>query len=251
MAQRLKIAGTLQTRAEFAHNTFDPAKGTVEVTWTTGARGKRNSFWDGPYYEELEVSEKAVDLSRLNNGASLLNAHRAYELADVIGVVERAWISGGEGRALVRFSDREDVKSIRADVQSGILRHVSVGYSTQRMEKVEELDGVPVYRATRWTPAEISLVPIAFDDGAVVRGRPESQPYEVEIVDLANRSQEPHMTTKTTTDGGSTPADTAAAAAVVAPPPPSHEDVTRIERDRVTGIITKIDLIAFVSERLR
>lgn len=239
MAQRLRLAADLQTRAAFAPDTFDPAKGTVEVTWTTGARGKRNSFWDGPYYEELEVSEKAVDLSRLNNGASLLNAHGAYELGDVIGVVERAWLSGSEGRALVRFSEREDVKPIRADVEAGILRHISVGYSVQRMEKVEEIDGVPVYRATRWTPAEISLVPIAFDDGAVVRAADKQpQPYEVEIIDLTPRSQEPHMTTQTIPDGGSsTPAASAAAASVAAPPAPSGEAATRAERDRVTGIM--------------
>jgi hypothetical protein len=181
MSTRLKIKGGLQTRAAFAPDTFDAEKGTVDLVWTTGARGKRYS-WDGPYYEELEVSEKAVDLARLNNGASVLNAHGSWSLSDVIGVVERAWIANGEGRATVRFSDREDVKPIRADVQNGIIRHVSVGYSVGKYEKVEETDGVPVMRATRWTPAEISLVPIAFDDGAAVRSAAESESYEVEIV---------------------------------------------------------------------
>ena len=71
-----------------------------------------------------------------------------------------------------------------ADVQAGIVRHVSVGYQVNKMEKVEEVDKVPVYRAARWMPTEISLVPVAFDDGAVVRGRKQPEPYEVEIVDL-------------------------------------------------------------------
>ena len=223
MAQRLKIAANLHTRAAFAPDTFDPAKGTVEVVFTTGARGKRNSFWDGPYFEELEVSEAAVDLTRLNNGASVLNTHGQYSLEDVIGVVERAWLTNGEGRATVRFSDREDVKPIKADVQAGILRHISVGYSVQKMEKVEETDDVPVYRVTRWTPAEISLVPIAFDDGAVVRAAaPQSQPYEVEIVDLAHRTKEPHME-PITPAGGTAPVPPAAAAPAPAPAVPSAE----------------------------
>lgn len=235
MAQRLKIAANLHTRAAFAPDTFDPAKGTVEVVFTTGARGKRNSFWDGPYFEELEVSEAAIDLTRLNNGASVLNAHGSCELEDVIGVVERAWISGSEGRATLRFSDREDVKPIRDDVQGGILRHISVGYSIQKLEKIEELDGVPVYRATRWTPAEISLVPIAFDDGAVVRAAdPHPQSYEVDVVDLTHRNKEPIMEPETNPAGGSTPA-----APAVAAPAPVHQaaDPVRAERERITGIM--------------
>ena len=179
MADRVKVPGTLQTRASFESSTFNPEAGTVEVVWTTGARGLRRG-WDGAYFEELEVSDKAVDLSRLNRGASVLNAHSSWDLSSVIGVVERAWLSGAEGRALIRFSDREDVKPIRDDVKAGILRNVSVGYQVQRYEKVEESDGLPVYRATRWTPAEISLVPVPFDAGAQVRGS-EAQSYEVEI----------------------------------------------------------------------
>lgn len=175
-----KIPSGLQTRAALEPSTFDAERGTVEVVFSTGARGKRRS-WDGDYYEELEVSEKAVDLSRLNNRAPVLNAHASFDCRDVIGVVERAWIAGKQARALIRFSDREDVKAIRADVQSGVLCHVSVGYSVQKMEKVKEIDNVPVYRATRWTPHEISPVPMGFDDRAVVRGGSEPEFYEVEI----------------------------------------------------------------------
>jgi hypothetical protein len=179
--RKLKIPGQLQTRAAFEPSTFKDDDGSVEVVFTTGARGMRYSWSEGRYFEELEVSDAAVDLSRLNNGASLLNAHSSYDLTDVIGVVERAWIQNGEGRATVRFSTRDDVKAIKADVKAGILRHISVGYSVSKYEKVEETDGVPVYRATRWTPAEISLVPIAFDDQAVVRSSPKDPVHEVDV----------------------------------------------------------------------
>jgi hypothetical protein len=248
----LKIAGDLHVRAAFEASTFDEKAGTVEVVFTTGARGKRVSWMDGPYYEELEVSQEAVNLSRLNNGASVLNTHGQWDLKDVIGVVERAWLDGKTGRATVRFSDRDDVKPIKADVRDGILRHVSVGYSVQKMQKVEEIDGVPVYRATRWTPAEISLVPIAFDDGAVVRSRQQSEPYEVEIISNSSQPQESRNmpTGNQNNEGGNTPAQAPAVAPAPAPATAPvvdeaaraaeqakiREEATRAERERVEGI---------------
>lgn len=247
MAHRLKIPSVLQTRAAFEPSTYDAEKGTVEVCFTTGARCLRRT-WDGTFYEELEVSERAIDMSRLNNGAPVMDDHPYKRLQGgcrtVIGVVERAWIKGKEGRALVRFSDREDVKPIKADVQNGILRHTSVGYSIQRLEKVEEVDKVPVMRATRWMPFEISLTPIAFDDGATVRRREEQEFHEVEILSTAEESR-------------AMPDPIAPAAAPAAAPPPAaaapapatpsddairaaetraREEGATAERERVAGI---------------
>jgi len=201
MAQRLKIARDFHTRAAFEPSTFDPATGTVEVAFSTGARALRSS-WEGPFYEELEISEKAVDLSRLNNGAPFMDDHPMKRgeggVRGVLGVVERAWIKGSEGRALIRFSEREDVKAIRADVQTGILRHVSVGYTIEQLDLVEKVKDVPVYRATRWTPYEISQTPVAVDDAAVVRGRNESETYEVEILSRSEEKPMPEKTVETT-----------------------------------------------------
>jgi hypothetical protein len=143
---------------------------TVELTWTTGAKGRRWSWDVGSYMEELEVSDEAVRLDRLNNGAPLLGVHNQYELGAVLAVVERAWIADGLGHALVRFSKREDADIVFKDVIDGILRNVSVGYAVHRYELTEEEDDkLPTYRAVDWEPLEISLVPIGFDDGAKVR----------------------------------------------------------------------------------
>jgi len=143
---------------------------TVEITWTTGAKGRRFAFDIGTYNEELEVSDTAVRLERLNNGAPFLNSHSQWELRDVIGVVEKAWIEGGEGRALIRFSQREDVADILRDVQDRILRNISVGYVVHRYEIMEDAEEkYPTYRAIDWEPMELSLVPIGFDDGGKVR----------------------------------------------------------------------------------
>jgi hypothetical protein len=237
MAQRLKIADGLKTRAAFEPATFDEKNGTVEVIWTTGARGRRSSWFDGPYFEELEVSDRAIDLSRMNNGAAVLNAHGTWDVNDVIGVVERAWVDGKVGRALIRFSDREEVKPIKRDVQSGVLRHLSVGYEVQKYEKVEETDGVPVYRATRWTPAEISLVPVAFDDGAVVRSRPEPKFYEVEV-DSTHEEKRAMAEQTPAAPVEHKPAATPAPAPVVDTESATRaaEEATRAERTRATTI---------------
>jgi len=159
----------MQTRqAAFQPATLNDAERTVELVWSTGARVRRMDYWSGrAYYEELSLEADAVDLTRLNSGAPLLDTHANRELSKVIGVVERAWLDGNEGRALVRFSARDDVAAILADVKDGILRNVSVGYSVETY-LIEEGD-VPVYRATAWTPMELSLVPIGADAGAGTR----------------------------------------------------------------------------------
>ena len=161
----------LQTRlATFSPATIDESARTIELVWTTGARVRRYDYWEGrAYFEELTVSADAVDLSRLNSGAPLLNSHAAYDLSSVIGVVERAWIDGSEGRALVRFSERDEVAPILADVKAGILRNVSVGYQVRKYQ-IEEADGaLPVYRAVDWLPMELSIVAIGADAGAGTR----------------------------------------------------------------------------------
>ena len=169
----------LSLRAAVREGSVDVEQRTVELTWTTGSKGRRWSWDIGSYMEELEVSSKALRLDRLNNGAPFLNAHSSYELSDVIGVVEKAWLEGEEGRALVRFSQREDVEGIFRDVQDGILRNISVGYAVHRYEVVEEEDDkLPTYRAVDWEPLELSLVPIGFDDGAKIRSAETAANYQ-------------------------------------------------------------------------
>lgn len=179
----------LALRAAVAPSTFDAAARTVEVVWTTGATVLRQDYWDGPWYESLSLAPGAVRLDRLNNGAPFLACHDNDDLDDVIGVVERAWITGNEGRALVRFSGREDVAPILQDVQDGILRNVSVGYQvhTYVIERSTDSKGPDTYTATDWEPFEISLVPIPFDAGANTRAangqrhRRNFQPAPVQI----------------------------------------------------------------------
>lgn len=180
-AQQTRFLPTQQRAATVAPSTFNAEARTVEVVWTTGARGRRFDFWSGQVYEEeLVVSTDAVDLSRLNNGqAPVLNTHAAYDLSSQIGVVDRAWIDGAEGRATVRLSDRDDIAGLVRDIESGIVKNISVGYNVRKYEIINaanRTDGgtLPLYRAVDWMPAEISFVPVPFDADTGTRAASEA-----------------------------------------------------------------------------
>lgn len=152
----------------------------IELTWTTGSKGLR-SGWDGQYYEELSMDPKHVNMTRLQTGAPLLAAHNSHDLSAVIGVVERAWLEGNTGKALVRFSTDPDADKIYQKVKEKVLRNVSIGYQVRKYEDVSEKgDAVRTYRATNWEPHEISIVPIGFDPEAQIRSQ-ENISTEVEI----------------------------------------------------------------------
>ena len=156
----------LTRRADLAPASANRDDRTVEVIWSTGAPVRRRDM-AGQYVERLSLDPQAVDLSRLQ-GASVLDAHRQSAVRDVLGSVQSAAVDGQRGTALIRFSARPEVEPLWQDVLSGILRHVSVGYSVE--EWAESTDnGARVLTAVRWTPHEISLVPTPADPGAHIR----------------------------------------------------------------------------------
>lgn len=175
--------------ARFMPKTLDKEARTVEVVFSTGARVRRFSFWEGSYEEELSLKRSHVRLERLNAGAAVLNNHSAYSLRDVIGVVEKASIrkneKTGENEALatLRLSGREDVAPIIQDIEDGVLRNISVGYRVHKMEERSEGEGDEkkrILRATDWEPMEISFVAIPADSRAQVRSD-DSKEYPCEI----------------------------------------------------------------------
>ncbi len=211
---------------------------TVELTFTTETPVERYGFRPddsiGLWREELSLDAKAVDLARLNGGAPLLDTHNNWGLADVIGVVEEARLDGKVGVARVRFSERAEVEPIWRDVQSGIIRNVSVGYRVQEWQSVGSDDETPRFRATRWTPYEISLVPIPADAGARVRAAGvTSSPKQA---DRSAATEDTTMADKAVVD----PAADGAAVNKTTPPPVDVDAVraeaTRSERKRIDDI---------------
>jgi hypothetical protein len=167
--QDRRVELPLQTRVAPLAGVDEKAR-TANLVWSTGARVRRQDFWSGEqFFEELSMDPAHIRMERLNRGAPLLNTHNRWDLEGVIGVVESASVSNGEGRAAVRFSERADVEPIFRDVASGIIRNVSVGYVVHRYERSTNDAGELVMRAVDWEPSELSLVPVGADSAAGVR----------------------------------------------------------------------------------
>ncbi|MDO8421560.1 MAG: hypothetical protein Q7S99_05310 [Parvibaculum sp.] len=152
---------------------IDVAAREIDVTWTTGSRVQRYDWYDGDYLEELSLDDGAADLTRLNNGAPLLDTHMTYSLEHVLGVVVEgsARIENGEGVARVRFaSDDADVEKIWNKVRQGVVRNISVGYLISEVSEIRQPGAMTILRATKWEPLEISFVPVGADAGAGSRG---------------------------------------------------------------------------------
>lgn len=160
-----KVTMPMQTRsAAVTPSSINEEERTIEVVWTTGAKVER---WG--YMEELEISDEAIDMTRLRNGAPFLDSHDSWGTDAVVGVVEDAKIENGQGTAKIRFlKDDEVADKIWNKVKQGVLRAVSVGYSVQKY--IEEIiDGVRNLKAIKWTPLELSIVAVPADAGASVR----------------------------------------------------------------------------------
>lgn len=161
----------LTTRlAHFTPSSVNADARTATVVFSTGARVLRKPFLEEPFFEELSLDPAHVRLDRLNNGAPLLDSHKRGDLSGQIGVVESATVDGKQGTAVVRFSDREDVRPVFDDVQAGVVRNVSIGYVVHAWRDITGPDDKhPVKLAVDWEPYEISLVTVGADAAAGVR----------------------------------------------------------------------------------
>lgn len=181
----------IQTRlAPVLDDAIDLDARTVNVVFTTGAavRRRRWTGWDSsvPFDEVLTVSRQAIDMTRLNAGAPALDSHSFYSSYAQVGVIERAWIEGQEGRATIRFPSKGlDAAADRmfGMVSERIIRNVSVGYTIDRARVVEadKKGDVEKRIVERWTPMEISFVTIPADAGAQVRAAGEMAQYPLHL----------------------------------------------------------------------
>jgi hypothetical protein len=226
------------TRAEVGN--VDTEKRTFELTWSVGAPVLRWG-WDGQFLEELSMDPKHVRMGRLESGrAPFLRNHDSYDVDGTLGVIENARLANGVGTATVRFV-REGVDpeadKLFQKIKDKIVRNVSVGYRTYKMEKVTGIDNkIPTLRAIDWEPNEVSVVAVGADAEAAIRSAPAHTLNPVEIVSADERKPvEPK------------PEETRVAPAVPpAPPAPAvdlkriADDAARQERERAVGIRSAI-----------
>lgn len=249
--------GPLNVRAQFLPKTVDKEKRTVELTWSVGSPVLRSSYYGDDWYEELSLDSKCVRMGRLESGrAPYLDCHRGYSLDSVLGVIEKASIVNGEGRATVRFSKRADVEAVFQDVCDGILPNVSVGYNVYEYEDASPPDSkIKTWRAIDWEPFEISQVPMGADDKASVRSRGADERHTVKFLSRADSASQKG---ETMTPEEKIIADAAAAAAAVrsqaAPVVPvvvatrSEADILAEERVRASEIRSAVKLAGLEAE---
>ena len=160
--------------------------------------------------EVLDHSPESVDLTRLQDGAPVLFNHK---FDDYVGVVESVRIDADRRvRVQVRLGKSARATEIFNDVKDGILRHVSVGYQIHDgvLDEMRE-DGPDVYRITRWTPYEASLVTVPADPTVGV-GRSAEPPKPAAPAEPENNpdpESEPEPGERTMPQGNNTPAPAA------------------------------------------
>jgi HK97 family phage prohead protease len=113
-------------------------------------------------WEILSHSPESVDATRASLGAMpLLFQHDPNQY---IGIVERFYLDGDTGRAVVRFSKTSPLaRQVLADIQDGVLRSVSVSYDVKQVAEGERIDGARSFVATQWEVLEVSIVTIPAD----------------------------------------------------------------------------------------
>ena len=147
-----------------------------------------------PYKEILVISEEAVDLHRLNGGASLLWGH---DTDDLIGVVDNAYIVDNKLFVKVRFS-KNDKKADRIwrDILDGLIKNVSVGYAVEHFIE-KEVDNELVRYVDRWMPYEVSIVSVPADETVGIRSmkikktREAMKPEDPEKMETENKQECP------------------------------------------------------------
>ncbi len=230
----------MQRAAEVVPSSYLEADNSIEIVWSTGAKGLRFDWYDGEYYEEeLSMEPGAVRLDRLNSGAPLLDSHQDWQLGSVLGSVVpgTARIENGQGLARVSLAQTPDVADTVAKIIAGHIRFVSVGYAVHEYLRTEKEGERAHLLATDWEPMELSMVAVPFDADARVRARNAPQGGHPCIIrGAAAEPKEPTMADETAPAPAPTPAPTPTPAPAPTPEPapnpsPAAEPATETGED--------------------
>ena len=129
--------------AESAAAIEDKAERKVRVSVSSDEPYLRASFWEEPWIEVLGHAEDEIDLSRLNNGATVhYNHSRTRE--DRLGAVLKASTDGRKTSALIQLSERKSIDDIWNDLVKGLIKNVSVGYKIHERVLIKKTMTVPM-----------------------------------------------------------------------------------------------------------
>ena len=194
--------GMLHRSLSFDGNSVDVEKRTVGIIWSSGEKVLRKNWGGSSVYEELDMSNEAINLTSLNDRAPFLIDHNSASVRNQIGIIEpgSASIQDGKGVATVRFSKTPNADEIFQKIEEGILSKVSVGYSIDKVERIrakgdEDYDTILV---RKWTPKEVSLVVFPADSRAGVRSieeeefnlREEIKEVQMDVKEIVKKERE-------------------------------------------------------------
>ena len=111
----------------------------------------------GDYYEVLEISDQAIDTTRLVKNMPFLKDH---DHSAQLGAVKKFWLQNGKLYVSVKFSRSKFAQSIKEDIIDLIRQNTSIGYYVNQFMRTGQIDGIPVLRAISWTPYECSSVSV-------------------------------------------------------------------------------------------
>lgn len=156
-------------------STLDEKERSVEVIMATEEPARVYDYERGVINEILLMSGAQLPPS---NQLVLLDAHSRYETANVIGSARQIRTEGVQmiGRAF--YSSAPEAESPWIKTREGHLTDYSIGYRVDEAVwvgegKAEIINGKtytgPVQVVTKWTPRELSAVPIGADQNAKAR----------------------------------------------------------------------------------
>ena len=195
MPEVKKDTGKHLIRASFVPDTMNVESRTVDVTFATNTPVLRYSWARDEYYNEV-LDMNGAKLDRAKNGLPVLDNHGRWgSVGQILGRAENIRLEEDVYRATIRFSKRESVQDIVSDVQDGIIRDISFGYTVTKYERKDKEEDKQYrdYVAREWEPNEISFVTIPADPKAGVRSEDDNTPEPL-IIENQNRGLDPNMT---------------------------------------------------------
>ena len=111
----------------------------------------------GDYYQVLEISEQAIDTTRLVKNMPFLKDHEHTQL---LGAVKSFWLQDKKLYVSVKFSKSRFAQGIKQDIIDMVRQNTSIGYYVNQFQRTGQIDGIPVLRAVSWTPYECSSVSV-------------------------------------------------------------------------------------------
>ena len=160
-------------------STLDEETRSVEVVLSTENPARVYDYARGIINEVLLMSGAQLPENRK---LVLLDTHSRYDTAYIIGSAREIRIEGDQMVGRVQYSSAPEAESAWIKTREGHLTDYSIGYRVDDAVWVPEgqtsiVDGRtftgPVSVATRWTPRELSAVPIGADSAAKARSETE------------------------------------------------------------------------------